>query len=120
MDFSAITIGTVVGVFSAVVGIVKGIDYLLARNNRRCQERESKTIKPVLDKLEQQYAEQRKFQLGYYQDFLVEFMADIDRGTVKNKVEIQNFHKNYDLYTKMGGNSFVHDEYERLKKEGKL
>ena len=52
---------------------------------------------------------------------LVDFMTDIDNGITKSEIQKREAHNTYDHYTfDLGCNSYIHDEWERLKKQGKL
>ena len=51
---------------------------------------------------------------------LVNFVNDIDQGINKTPIQKQNAYELYDRYTTLGGNSYVHDRWMKLKDEGKL
>ena len=51
---------------------------------------------------------------------LVNFIDDIEKGRKKSEIQILNAHELYDRYDKLGGNSYVHDHWEALKKAGKI
>ena len=51
---------------------------------------------------------------------LVKFIDDIESGNVKSSIQKVNAYELYDRYVSLGGNSYVHDHWERLRKEGKL
>lgn len=117
-----LTIGEIAAAIALVVGIIGGLTTIMKLLAKWATKWLQANLKPLNDKMDSQAEETRKFRLGYYQDFLVEFMADLENGIKKSEVEMKNFHKNYDIYTspKYKGNSFVHDKYEQLKKAGKL
>lgn len=58
--------------------------------------------------------------------YLTEFISDIDLNIPKNDIQKKMAHEVYDHYTTpkdqggLGGNSFVEDGWERLKREGKI
>ena len=58
-------------------------------------------------------------------NFLVRCIADIDRNGIDDVTRLR-FYEQYEHYSKpkseggLGGNSYIKDEVERLKKEGKL
>lgn len=51
---------------------------------------------------------------------LVNFINDIEHGVQKSQIQRMNAHELYDRYSKLGGNSYVHDHWEKLIKEGKI
>ena len=53
-------------------------------------------------------------------NFLVRYLADVERGEFVAEPEKQRFWEEYEHYTENGGNSYVKEWVERLKKEGKM
>ena len=53
-------------------------------------------------------------------NFLVRFLADAEQGNEIDEIEKERFYEVYEHYTKKGGNSYIHDKYDKLKKSGKL
>lgn len=51
---------------------------------------------------------------------LVNFINDMEHNVPKSQIQKLNAHELYDQYTKLGGNSYVHDHWEKLLKEGKI
>ena len=61
----------------------------------------------------------RNIELESIKNDLVNYMTLADKGIVSPKTK-EDMHVLYDEYRKHGGNSYTHDEWERLKKEGKI
>lgn len=59
-------------------------------------------------------------QLDNCKNYLVQAIAKVQTGSELTAVERERYWENYDTYVKLGGNSYIHTETERLKKEGKL
>lgn len=53
-------------------------------------------------------------------NYLVQTLAEIDRNGYIDGVSKARFYEQYEHYIKGGGNSFVKEEFQRMKKEGKL
>ena len=54
-------------------------------------------------------------------NFLVSFLANVERGFPIDEVEKKRFYEEYDAYVNQyKQNSYIHDKVEKLKKEGKL
>jgi len=53
-------------------------------------------------------------------NYLVRCMEDLDKGVRLEGVARQRFIEQYDHYVNLGGNSYIKEEYERLKKDDKL
>lgn len=58
-------------------------------------------------------------QLDNCKNYLVQQISSADRREL-SQAEKERYWENYDKYIKLGGNSYIHSETERLKKEGKL
>lgn len=60
-----------------------------------------------------------KVQLDNCKNYLVQLISASERREL-SLAEKERFYENYDNYIKLGGNSYIHSETERLKKEGKI
>ena len=60
-----------------------------------------------------------KVQLDNCKNYLVQQISAADRRDL-SPAEKERYWENYDTYIKLGGNSYIHSETERLKNEGKL
>lgn len=52
--------------------------------------------------------------------YLINFLSDLENGVPKTDVQIKRTYEIYERYTKNGGNSYVHDKWEEVKKLGLL
>ncbi len=84
----------------------------------------SRTLHPIDRKilnLQQVSIQDRNhIELELIKMFLVNFIHDIEQGTFKSEIQIKNAYELYDRYQKLGGNSYVHDSWEKLMKDGKI
>lgn len=53
-------------------------------------------------------------------NYLVRCMEDLDKGADLEGVARLRFIEQYQHYITIGGNSYIKEEYERLKKKGKI
>lgn len=60
-----------------------------------------------------------KVQLDNCKNYLVQQISAADRRDL-SPAEKERYWENYDAYIALGGNSYIHSETDRLKKEGKL
>lgn len=51
---------------------------------------------------------------------LINFLSEIDNGVKKSDIQIKRAYEIYERYTENGGNSYVHDKWEEVKKKGLL
>ena len=61
-----------------------------------------------------------KVDMQQTKNFLVRAFADIEREVPLTEIEKLRLKEQYDHYINHGGNSYIKDEYEKLKKDGKL
>ena len=73
----------------------------------------NKKLNPLEKKIED-------LDINQCKSFLVDAFSDIKSGIEKNPVQIARIYEVYDHYTKKGGNSYIHEEFEKLQKENKL
>ena len=52
--------------------------------------------------------------------YLINFFSDLENGVPKTEVQIKRTYEIYERYVKNGGNSYVHDKWEEVKKLGLL
>ena len=62
----------------------------------------------------------KQIQLDNCKNYLVQAIAKVESSQNLSPVEKERYFENYDTYIKLGGNSYIHSETERLKKGGKL
>ena len=117
-----LTIGEIAGAVALIAGIIGGLTVIVKLVGKYATRWLQVNLKPINDKIDSQMENSRKFRLGYYQDFLANFMSDLEKGVKKSEVEMENFYKNYDIYTSptYQGNTFIKEKYEQLKKSGKI
>lgn len=60
-----------------------------------------------------------KVQLDNCKNYIVQQISAADRRDL-SAAEKERYWENYDTYISLGGNSYIHSETERLKKEGKI
>lgn len=72
-----------------------------------------------LAKKEDLEKEINKVQLDNCKNYLVQLISASERREL-SLAEKERFYENYDNYIRLGGNSYIHSEVERLKKENKI
>ena len=53
-------------------------------------------------------------------NYLVTFLAGVERGQEHDEIELERFHEQLGHYQQIGGNSYIKSKVEKLQKEGKL
>ena len=73
-----------------------------------------------LDDIEKKHMKKlNNLELDSIRNDLVNYMSLAEEGFITPKTKI-DMYELYDAYCKMGGNSYVHDKWEKLKEEGKI
>lgn len=115
-----ITLGQIVAIITFVsvfIGAITGLIGFL-------KSFISKVLNPInekIDHLEEKSSSSRNnIELELIKIILVNFMNDIESGNNKSSIQKRNAYELYDRYKTLGGNSYVHDNWEKLNKEGKV
>ena len=73
-----------------------------------------KQFEPINEKID-------KLDKNQCRNYLVDFLADIEQGISKDDTQVKRAYEVYDHYSKdLNGNSYIHDKWEKMRKEGKL
>lgn len=128
---NGITLGQIAEVlawFAGGIGSITAIGVVISKVfNKALSKNLENSLQPLIDKID--HLEQKVDQLeakhdnsdmDRLKDFLVDFMARLERGEKVDEEEVERFWENYDNYSEHGGNSYIHGKMEKLKKEGKL
>lgn len=101
-----ITIGQIENILGFIVTFISSISALLLGVKTIL----NKQLKPLEESIEILDKNQCK-------NYLVRFLADIERGENFDDVEIKRAYDVYDHYVKdLKGNSYIHDKWEKLMK----
>ena len=103
-----ITLGQIKDVVLFLVAFTGGIGSLYALLMKGIKVQ----LQPIKDDLKDERRERLKSDL-------TTFMFLAEHGELSNDQRLRA-HEEYDMYIEMGGNSWVHDRFEILKKEGKI
>lgn len=130
----SITVGQLIGIITAgiasLVAFIKGLEYLCGKVSKMASRWFLRALEPLndsmstkiekleenLDSLEKKLDQQ---ELNRCQDFVVDVLSEAKRHDLDEVVKMR-LHEDYKRYSELGGNSYVHNEFEKLKKAGKL
>lgn len=90
------------GMYALYRGVKRGIKKLL--------EEEFEALNKRIDSIDMETTK----------NFLVRFLADVEKGTVVTEIERERFWEQYEHYLKMDGNSYVKEWVAKLQKKGWL
>lgn len=119
-----LSVGEFIGIIAAgvasLVAFIKGIEYLIAKAGRAATKWLEKGLAPTNAKLDSLDKKIVEVDLSQCKNFLVRFLSDVEQGARIDEVERERFYETYQHYINAGGNSYIHEKVESLKKQGKL
>lgn len=104
-----ITLGQIGVILAFIVAFITSVKFIV----KEVSGAVDKGLKPIHEKID-------LVDLNATKNFLVRSITDIDRGNELDKVNKMRLLEQYEHYQKLGGNSYITAEIERLKKEGKI
>ena len=130
VNMEKLTIGQIAMSLVFLLSIIGNIKSLIKTIKEPIDKKLAKVLEPVygkidgleekIDNMEKEHMKKlSKLELESTRNDLVNYMSLADKGIVTPKTK-EDMHVLYDEYRKHGGNSYIHDEWERLKKEGKI
>lgn len=116
----SITIGEIGIAITFIVGLISGGAYLKKnlkswvqnslQNDFNSIKEDIKSLRSHIDEVDQENCK----------NFLVQFLAEVDRGSYIDEVELLRFWEEYEHYTSGGGNSYIKDKVKKLQNSNKL
>lgn len=114
------TVGQILGTVTAIAGGLTALGVISKKAGSAITQWLQAQLIPINRKLSELSQQTTKNDKNRAMDFIVIFLANVEQGTIVDEEEKKRFWENYDLYTSLGGNSYIHSKVERLKKEGKI
>ncbi len=104
-----------------IVGLIKGVKELKKSIKEFLQTLLKDQFKGVNDKLDEMQYAITKLDTQECKNFIVRYLADVERGDYIYESEQQRFWEEYDHYIDdLHENSYIKEWVNRLRKEGKL
>lgn len=106
-----------------IVGLIGGVKYLKKELKDALTDMLKDQFKEVNDKLDGMQGKIDNLDEQACKNFLVRYLADIERGVTIHDSERQRFWEEYDHYIDpdaIDGNSYIKEWVAQLKEEGKL
>lgn len=104
-----------------IVGLIKGVQELKKAIKEFLQKLLEDQFKEVNDKLDGMQTSIRKLDKQECKNFIVRYLADVERGDYIYESEQYRFWEEYDHYINdLHENSYIKEWVARLKSEGKL
>ena len=84
----------------------------------------NKILKPINSKIDDlqniSIQSRNNIELELIKVILVNFINDVEQDNYKTQMQKQNAYELYDRYKSLGGNSYIHERWNKLIKDGKL
>ncbi len=110
----------IVALIAGVQNLKKNIKAWIEDGLRTRFDSIDKQNEKILSKIDDVETRLDKVDTENCKNYLVTFMAEVRRGETKDSTEIQRFWEEYDHYISKGGNSYVREGVEDLKRKGLL
>ena len=114
-----ITLGQVALALSFILLLIGNIKSLIKEFKNPIDKRISEMLKPIQKEIVDIKDNISTLEVNDLKTDLVNFMGMAEMGAVTEEQKIRGYEL-YDRYREKGGNSYIHDQWEKLKKEGKL
>lgn len=120
----AITLADVVSFISATAGVITGGGVIYHFIHKNTEKNIRTVLEPTNEKIDQLSNKVSDVALANCKNYIVSFLAKLECDGVTCRKptdeETQRFWECYDEYVDLGGNSYIHEKVEKLKREGKL
>nr|DAQ70772.1 MAG TPA: hypothetical protein [Caudoviricetes sp.] len=115
----SLTLGEIAKTLTFLVGLIGSIKYIKNGTVKSVSKVIDNRLEPIRKEIKNLTEETSKNNLSSIKTDLINLMELADKETISIEQKIRA-HELYDYYYKHGGNSYVHDKWERLIKENKL
>ena len=115
-----LTIGEIALGVAFIVGLITSIKYLKNHLVEWIQDAVSEPLTDIDKKLSDLAEQVKEVGLDSRKNFLVARLAEAEKGNDWDEVERERFWEQYDKYQAQGGNSYIMDKVDKLKKERKI
>lgn len=114
-----LTLGELAKVLTFLIGLIGSIKYIKNGTVKSISKVIDNRLEPIKKEIKDLREETTKNNLSSIKTDLINLMELADKKAISTEQTIRA-HELYDYYCKHGGNSYVHDKWERLIKENKL
>lgn len=114
-----LTLGDLAKGLAFIVGLISSVVYLKKGTIKGIASVIDERLEPIKKEVENLKEETSKNNLSSIKTDLINLMELADKEKISPEQKMRSYEL-YDYYCKHGGNSYVHDKWERLKNEGKI
>ncbi len=114
-----ITLGAIAKSLAFIVALIGSAIYLKKGTIKGLSKVINSQLEPIKVEIKELKEETSKNNLSSIKTDLINLMELADKKEISQEQKIRSYEL-YDFYCTHGGNSYVHDKWERLRKEGKI
>ena len=116
----SITLGQIgIGV-AFLAGLISGVIYINSQLKKWLKTLFSREFEKVDASLQDLNAKISEVDLDSCKNYLVMFLASLEKGDEQDDIELERFWETYERYTENGGNTYIKRKVDKLKAEGRL
>ena len=113
-----VLIGFFSGLFGLLISIVGLAKYILKKVNQVLEQKVKQPILNEVKKNREEYMEElNKHIIQDYKTYLVDFMAEAEKGKPIEKNQMKNAYDMKDEYNLRGGDSYVDEKWDELEEK---
>lgn len=116
----SITLGDIAIAVAFLVALIGGFSALIKHLKNWIKAAMKDEIDPLKESIKAITKELKVVDMEATKNFLVRFLADVEKGKEIDSIELQRFWEQYDHYRKNDGNSYIKEKVEELKHKGYL
>lgn len=115
-----ITIGEISIVISFLVALIGGISILFNYLKKALKSLFKEELEPIKEQVSKNNQLIQEVDMNATKNYLSKCFNDIRKGQQLSEANIQRIYEQMEHYSQLGGNSYIHKEFDDLKKEGLL
>lgn len=115
-----ITLGQISSIITFLVAFIGGIGILFNYIKKWLKNLFKEELEPIKEQVATNNELIKEVDMNSTKNYLSKCFNDLRQGQVLSEANMQRIYEQMEHYTKMGGNSYIHKEFEDLKKEGLL
>jgi hypothetical protein len=119
VKMESLTLGELAKALTFLMGLIGSIKYIKSGTVKSLSKVIDNRLEPIRKEIKDLREETSKNNLSSIKTDLINLMELADKEIISTEQKIRA-HELYDYYRQHGGNSYVHDKWERLIKENKL
>lgn len=102
---------------SIIVAIIPAIGVIITTYMTNKTNKKIQTIDDIKKELKEEI---NKTNREHDKTYLTDFLSEVEKGQTKTEIQIKRAYEIYEEYISLNGNSYIHNKWEDLVKEGRL